>query len=436
MGLKGLLRNSIPPKLFFLSVSVFLLTGGLTVPSGAAAPSFYINGDQSVSIWRVQVSSKTTLEEAQAVQDDLKKNNITNVEIDPPTITRWYRVLAGPYSTKSASNEIAQGIKNLGYKDAYSVTMDISLPKALKLNLTLEDTLYQQLLNDTTFIIKDSTDQVYRQAMYRWGSLANDTIPTAPLGILPDLAAVIRQSPNCDQAMKSPFYIGQIYAAVYFRMKKAKSVDITAEKKYLTASIDAMSDYISKYPEGEYVAFALKQIADCRHASSGYTTPNLQKTADAYQKVLSSYSNSSVAVDAQLQYGGVLFELAVSKQYSWESVRIELEKVISSYPLADRAKHSRARMMCAESYYYQKDYRMMIAKAREMLKDFPDIEQDQIYGSYLVGFGYHKLGQYATATALLADVLSRTTTTSNKDPLVFSAKGSCMSLLAWEYYQF
>ena len=372
--------------------------------------------------------------EAEDVQKQLTESGITNIQIDPPTISRWYRILAGPYSTKSEMTYLMDTIKSLGYSDALQVTMDIPVSQAQTWKLPLTKSLYRQYLEETTRSLQGPAAGLYALGTVRWLGTAGNTDAVKTLEAVPYFTEIIKVYPNTEQARLSRAHMGRILSGVYFRAKKSGTLSESMRKNYLEASVDVLNEYVTLYPKAVDIPDVLKQIADNQHALSGYYNNKLRKTADSYQKVLNQYSSSSVAPYAQLEYAGVLFELAVSKQYNWDSVRIELGKVISNYPQCEKRLRSRALAMIAESYYTHNDMANMSLNAKRVLQEYPDVFPDVMLAKYLIGRGYLAKKDYENARASFEEVFSQGTTSKNPDPLVKILCGSATFALAWVYH--
>lgn len=378
--------------------------------------SYLINGDNAVAIYRVQLASRTTANEALQIQNQVLSQGISNLVIESTATGKW-RIIAGPWPTKSECSTTLALAKSIGYPDAYIITKDISVEQAKSMHLSLVDSAYRLAVTEASTQTRTSAETAYNRGL----SIILNASASDPYGLAPAIpyfAQAIAWEPGSVYAEYSRYNLGKTYAAQYWRLKQAKQLDSTSKTSLLTAAVDVLNEYVRISPEGVDAAAATKQLADCQHALSGYRTDRLFKTAKSYQKVIDSYSDSTIAAAAHLEYAGVVFELASNKAYSWDSVREELVQVQTIYPKVERRIQSRAMAMHAETYFWNHDYYSMITGAQMVIETYPEVTVDMALSHYLVGRGALELGQYPEALAKFEYILKMYPETSPPDRII------------------
>lgn len=387
----------------YCPVVIFLLFSISLVVLGYPA-SYLINGDNAVAIYRVQIASRTTANEALQIQKQVLSHGISNIVLESTGTGKW-RVIAGPWPTKSDCSTTLALAKSMGYPDAYIITKDISVDQAKSMNLPLQDSEYRLAVTEASTQTRSSAETAYNRGL----SIILNASASDPYGLAPAIpyfAQAIAWDPGSVYAEYSRYNLGKTYVTQYWRLKQAKQLDPASKLNLLTAAVDVLSEYLRTSPAGAEVAAATKQLADCQHALSEYRTDRLFKTAKSYQKIIDSYSDSTIGPAAHLEYAGVIFELASNRMYSWDSVRAELVKVQTIYPKVERRIQSRAMAMHAETSFWTHDYYSMITGAQAVIETYPEVTVDMALSHYLIGRGELELGQYPEALTKFEFILN------------------------------
>ena len=180
--------------------------------------SFLMSSDSTVKIYRVQIASRSTDTEAAAIQQQVQSAGISNVSIQTPENNHLWRVLAGPFPTKSESSTTLKQIKAMGFSDALIVTTSIPVEKAQEWNLPLINTPYRQILSDASLQNSGSLDSVYTQAL----QLSESTDTSQLQNAISSFAEIIHRYPNSTQALQSRYNMGQIYATWYSKLRQSQ----------------------------------------------------------------------------------------------------------------------------------------------------------------------------------------------------------------------
>src|SRR5208283_2164300 len=137
---------------------------------------------------------------------------------------------------------------------------------------------------------------VYTQANTYWNQSLANTRDTTNLQSASNLfAQVINQSPYSVQGIQSRWYMGQVLANLYVRLRRANVSDEMTRQSYLQGAVEALMEYVSLDSTSANAPRALKQIGDCQHVLSKYHSAGLWKAANAYHKVFTDYSTSDIA---------------------------------------------------------------------------------------------------------------------------------------------
>jgi outer membrane protein assembly factor BamD (BamD/ComL family) len=381
---------------------------------------FAIRMDGMVPIYRLQAGPFRTLNEAEMVVSTL--NNIGQLDqtvtltIDSSASGKEYFVKAGPWPSRSAANPTLHLIQSLGFRKVSIVTTDIPFAKAKAWKLPL--TAYRQALAEASDRNNGSLAFVYRRGMELYSS---DTF-LALQNSIPYFAEIINRFPHSTESAQARYTIGKIYISMYGRLQKAHRMDQAKRKYYLEAAVDALNEFVTLYPSSQYADQALKQIGGCLHALAYNHMETLQNVAAVYKKLLINYPASSIAAEAQLQYAGILFELAINGEgVSWSTVRSELTKVQTLYPNANHIILSRETAMQAETYFFDKaNYAQMVSSASSAMKAYPDVIADIALNKYNIGRANLDMGNYETAKAQFSELLTKDSDLTSPD-LIFKA---------------
>ena len=175
---------------------------------------------------------------------------------------------------------------------------------------------------------------------------------------------------------------------------------VLLEKGDYWGSLDAFEKFVQDHPRSSMVEDAQRRIAGIKH--------KLGKLAEAVG-VCDSILNSATASDstkaeAQMQKGGLLFEIALGEdlsyhgpQIGWDTVRHELSKV-QLYTVAEsRPSKARASIMTGESYFYEGKFPTSIAIMQSILSTYSDFTMDAALAHYALGRNFQILGECNTA---------------------------------------
>jgi len=363
-----------------------ILIGLSFVSANAVVPSYMVHWDGIIETYKIQVAASTTLEDAFKVYSDLDAIGYNNLDIDSTSSPgKYYKVQLGLYSDRTEAVPVVKEIKEKGYKGAFIVTKELTENEGKIKGLNLRRTKYRQLISDTTNQTGLDRKALYGQAT---SHLKDSSIENA----LPYFGELVQKYSNSEEGKNSLRNLGYLYSQLSFKTKMAGR-PFTERKEYLEASLEAMKDYLGKNPNSSDAGDILTQQGNCLHALALYQTPRLKKAAEAYRKVIDNYSQCNSAPNAHLQYAGVLFELAKSKNCSWDTVRYELGLIPVRYLSADTEILARSQSMIAETYLMQNNGEKAVNKANEVMGKYSSETGDLALCHYVRGRALLLLGQ-------------------------------------------
>lgn len=407
----------------FRGLVLLCLSIGLWVYSSAS--EFSLNWDNTVSIWRVQVSSQTTEWEADSVRNVLLEKGITPIEIDPPSISKWYRILSGCWATKSEGTTYLQQIKDAGFSDALLVTTDITNEEAQSRKLSILPTLYQELMIKTLPQKGKTADTLFSDAK-AWHKTVTDSTTLDCIGqALSGYAQVIVTYPDTLEGEESQFNLARLYSAIYYRGKKQFMLSRSEQHYYIQAALEAYREFILNYPKSEKLSLAEKEFGDCLHAASLYRQSRLSKSAEQYQKVILSQGTNVLSAEAYLQYSGVRFEMAINDKTQWPEVRDILLKGYATFCTATNKRiPARLYLMYGESYLFTKNYPAFYENLEFVVKTYPKEMPEVAMAKYYMGKGYYQQRKLDLAVSYFRQVMDDYYEHSDKDLVPMALKMS------------
>jgi outer membrane protein assembly factor BamD (BamD/ComL family) len=352
----------------------------------AGGPSYLVNWEGTIETYKIQVAASTTLEDAFKVYADLDAIGYSSLDIDSTSSPGiYYKVQLGLYSDRTEAAPVVKELKEKGYKGIFIITKELTENEGKIKGLNLRRTKYHQLINDTT-----SQTGLELKALYN--TATSDIRNTSPESSLSYFREIVQRFPETTQAKESLRNLSSIYSLLSFQTKMAGK-PFTERKEYLEASLEAMKDYLNKYPNSSDAGNILTQQGNCLHALALYQTPKLKKSAEVYRKVIDNYSQCTSAPNAHLQYAGVLFELAKSHSCSWDTVRYELGLIPILYPVADKGILARSQSMIAETYLLQNNGEKAFIKTNEVMELYSSETGDVALSLYVRGRALLQLGK-------------------------------------------
>lgn len=362
-----------------------LLIGIIASFVTAGEPRFLVNWEGKIETYKIQVAASTTLQDAFKVFADLDAMGYHPLGIDSTSNPGvYFKVQLGLYSDRTEARPVLKEVKGKGYPDAFIVSQEITESEGKEKGISLRRTYFRQLINDTTHQTGLDLRELYNNA-----TSVRNSLPETSLLYFRE---IVQRYPETVEAKESLKYLGGLYSRLSFQTKMAGR-PFTERKEYLEASLEAMKDYLDRYPNSSDAGDILTQQGNCLHALSLYQTPRLKKAAETYRKVIDNYSQNTSATNAHLQYAGILFELAKSQNCSWDTVRHELSLIPVRYPAADTEILARSQSMIAETYLMQNNSEKAVSKANEVINMYSSETGDLVLSLYIRGRALLQLGK-------------------------------------------